>query len=73
MRPWQATLTEARFLARLIMAKAEVAGLADVVLSAIHALDRLGPQGAAPRAGYGASLLQVADELDKVAFRPLQR
>jgi hypothetical protein len=63
---------EARFRAQLIVAKAEAAGHLDVVLAAAHVMDRLGPMGAEPRDGYGAAMLRVANELDRIGFEPLR-
>lgn len=62
---------EARFRAQLIVAKADAAGHLDLVLAAAYTLDRLGPAGSSPRDGYGAGMLRVANELDKIGFEPL--
>lgn len=62
---------EARFRAQLIVSKADAAGHLDLVLAAAYTLDRLGPYGGEPRDGYGAGILRVANELDKIGFIPL--
>ncbi|MET4675926.1 MULTISPECIES: hypothetical protein [unclassified Luteibacter] len=62
---------EARFRAQLIVAKADAAGHLDLVLAAAYTLDRLGAAGSRPRDGYGAGMLRVANELDKIGFEPL--
>jgi hypothetical protein len=62
---------EARFRAQLIVGKADAIGLPDVVLAAAHLLEVLGPAGSMPKSGYGAGMLRIANELDKVGFEPL--
>jgi hypothetical protein len=62
---------EARFRAQLIVGKAHEAGFHDVVMAAAHLLNVLGPLGSTPGDGYGAGMLRIADELDRVGFEPL--
>ena len=62
---------DARFRASLVVAKADAAGHIDLVLAAAYTVDRLGPPGSTPRDGYGAGMLRVAAELDKIGFEPL--
>jgi hypothetical protein len=54
----------ARFHVRLLIAKADIAGLEEVSRVAIELLSSLGPSGTHPGRGYGAGLLRVADALD---------
>lgn len=65
-----ADFDEARFCAQLIFAKADAAGHLDLLLAAAYTLDRLGPAGSSPRDGYGAAMLRVANEIDKIGFEP---
>jgi hypothetical protein len=62
---------EARFRALLVASKADAAGLVDVALAAAYLVTVLGPVESNPGAGYGAAMLRVADELDRVGFEPL--
>ncbi len=62
---------EARFRAQLIVGKADALELTDVVLAAGHVIELLGPIGSTPKDGYGAGMLRIANELDKVGFEPL--
>lgn len=62
---------EARFRAQLVVAKADAAGLVDVVLAAARVLDRLGPVGTQPVGGYGEAMLALAGKLDDIGFDPL--
>ena len=62
---------EARFRAELIVGKADVRGYVDLVLAAGHLLTVLGPMGSAPLPGYGAGMLRIANELDRIGFTPL--
>lgn len=62
---------EARFRAKLIVAKADIAGHLDLALAAAYTSDRLGPVGSLPKDGYGTGMLRVARELDKIHFNPL--
>jgi hypothetical protein len=62
---------EARFRSQLVVAKADAAGHLDVVLAAAHTLNCLGPVGTVPRDGYGAGMLRVASELEKIGFQPV--
>ena len=62
---------EARFRAQLIVAKADAAGHLDLVLAAAHLIHLLGPTGTTPRPGYGAGMLRIANELDRLGFAPL--
>lgn len=62
---------EARFRAQLVIAKADAAGLEDVVLAGARVLDRLGPPGSAPRKNYGEAMLGLAHVLDAIGFDPL--
>jgi hypothetical protein len=64
-------LDEARFRAQLIAAKADDAGYVDLALAAAHLVVIFGPVGTTPSPGYGAGILRVADELDKLGFVPL--
>jgi len=57
-------LDEARFRARLLMARADIAGFADVSRATAYVIAALGPTGHAPRPGYGAGILRVADAID---------
>ncbi|WP_036114444.1 MULTISPECIES: hypothetical protein [Luteibacter] len=62
---------EARFRAQLIVAKADAAGLLNLTLAAAYICDRLGPIDSVPKDGYGAGMLRVADELDRIGFKPI--
>lgn len=62
---------EARFRAQLITAKADAAGHRDLVLAAAFVVDRLGPLGSVPRAGFAAGMLRVAEALDAITYDPL--
>lgn len=62
---------EVRFRAQLIVGKADGAGFIEVVLTAAHLVNILGPRGTVPRPRYGAGMLRVANELDEVGFEPL--
>jgi len=62
---------EARFRAQLIVAKADAGGHLDLVLAAAHLLHILGPTGTTPLPGYGAGMLRIANELDRIGFTPL--
>jgi hypothetical protein len=62
---------EARFRAELIAGKADAGGYIDLVLAAAHLLTVLGPFGAPPSPGYGAGILRIANELDRIGFTPL--
>lgn len=62
---------ESRFRAQLIVAKADAAGLEDIVLAGARVLDRLGPPGYAPRQNYGEAMLGLAHALDAIGFDPL--
>jgi hypothetical protein len=64
-------LDEARFRAQLIVAKADAAGHLDLVLAAAHLVHILGPGGTTPLPGYGAGMLHIANELDRIGFVPL--
>lgn len=64
-------MDEARFRAQLIAAKADDAGYVDLALAAAHLVAVLGPVGTTPGVGYGAGMLRVADELDRLGFEPL--
>jgi len=63
-------LEEARFRARLLIAKADRARFVGVSLATADLLATLGPPGAPPDVGYGAQMLRVADELDAVPLPP---
>jgi hypothetical protein len=52
-------LDEARFRAQLIAVRADEAGYVDLALAAAHP------------PGYGAGMLSVANELDRIGFEPL--
>lgn len=62
---------EARFRAQLIAAKADVGGHIDLALAAAHLVMVLGAPGSLPGDGYGAGILRVAHELDRIGFTPL--
>jgi hypothetical protein len=62
---------EARFRAQLIVAKADAGGHVNLVLAAGHLLTILGPIGTTPLSGYGAGMLRIANELDRIGFTPL--
>lgn len=64
-------LDESRFRAQLIAAKADDAGYVDLALAAAHLVVVLGPVGTTPSPGYGAGMLRVANELDRLGFTPL--
>jgi hypothetical protein len=64
-------LDEARFRVQLIVAKADAGGHMDLVLAAGHLLHMLGPTGTTPLPGYGAGMLRIANELDRIGFTPL--
>jgi hypothetical protein len=61
---------EARFRAQLVVAKADAAGHQDVVLAAAFVVDRLGPLGSVPRAGFAAGMLRIAEALDAISYMP---
>lgn len=61
----------ARFRAQLIAAKADAGGHVDLALAAAHLLMVLGAPGSRPGDGYGAGILRVAHELDRIGFTPL--
>jgi hypothetical protein len=61
---------ETRFLAVLVASKADAAGLTDVALAADDLVIILGPLGSEPNSDYGAAMLRVANELDRIAFTP---
>lgn len=62
---------EVRFRAELIAGKADAGGYIDLVLAAAHLLTILGPLGAPPSPGYGAGILRIANELDRIGFTRL--
>jgi len=64
-------MDEARFRAQLIAAKADHAGYVDLALAAAHLVVIFGPVGTTPSPGYGAGILRVATELDRLGFEPL--
>jgi hypothetical protein len=64
-------LDEARFLAVLVASKAEAAGFAHVALAADDLVVILGPLGSEPNSDFGAAMLRVANELDRIGFTPL--
>jgi hypothetical protein len=64
-------LDEARFRAQLIAIRADEAGYVDLALAAAHLVTVLGPPATAPSPGYGAGMLSVANELDRIGFEPL--
>lgn len=64
-------LDEARFLAVLVASKADAAGLADVALAADDLVIILGPTGTTPNSDFGAAMLRLAGELDRIGFTPL--
>ena len=64
-------LDEARFRAQLIAAKADDAGYVDLALAAAHLVVIFGPVGTTPSPGYGAGILRVANELDRLGFEPI--
>jgi hypothetical protein len=57
---------EARFRTHCLKARAIALGFNSVAAAAASLTTRLGPVGAAPSLGYGASMLAVADELDLI-------
>lgn len=63
---------EARFRARMVVEKAETAGLADMARAAKDLVTSLGPVGTHPGLGYGVEILRVADELDKLGLQRLR-
>jgi hypothetical protein len=62
---------EVRFRAELIAGKVDAGGYIDLVLAAAHLLTILGPFGTPPSPGYGAGILRIANELDRIGFTPL--
>jgi len=62
---------EARFRAQIIAAKADAAGHIDLALAAARLVITLGPGGTPPHEGYGAGILRVSTELEKLGFQPL--
>jgi hypothetical protein len=64
-------MDEARFRAQLIVAKADAAGYLDLILAAADLVHTLGPVGTTPLPGYGAGMLRIANELDRIGFTPL--
>lgn len=62
---------EARFRAQLIASKADASGHVDLALAAAHLVMVLGAPGSPPGDGYGAGILRVAHELDRIGFTPL--
>ena len=64
---------EARFRARMVVERAEAAGVADVANAAKDLVASLGPVGSQPGLlGYGVDILRVAEELDKVGCQHLR-
>jgi len=67
-----ATLTgdfdEARFRAQLLVVRADAAGFTRLAVAAAELSTLLGHSGAKPSSGFGAGVLRMADELDKVAL-----
>jgi len=63
---------EARFRARMVVEKAEAAGVADVANAAKDLVASLGPVGSQPGLGYGVDILRVAEELDKLGYQHLR-
>jgi hypothetical protein len=61
-------LNEARFRATLILDKASAVGLCEVMATAARVLERLGPMGGQPHAGYGDAILQLASAIDVLWF-----
>lgn len=61
----------ARFFTLLVASKADEAGLVDVALAVAYLVTILGPVESEPRPGYGAAMLRVANELERVGFEPL--
>jgi len=62
---------EARFRARLVIDKAEVAGMHVAVDAAMRVAALLGRTGTDPLPGYGEAMLALASALDDVGFDPL--
>jgi hypothetical protein len=62
---------EVRFRGELIAGKADAGGYVDLVLAAAHLLTVLGPFRTTPSPGYGAGILRIASELDRIGFTPL--
>jgi hypothetical protein len=62
---------EARFRAQLIVSKADAAGHSNLVRAGAHLMYTLGPMGTPPHSGYGAGMLRIANELDRIGFTPL--
>ena len=62
---------EARFRAELIAGKADAQGYVDLALAAGHLVTVLGPVGTVPKSGYGAGMLRIANELNRIGFTPL--
>jgi len=61
---------EARFLAQLIIAKADAAGWVDVALDAAQVVVRLGPSGSTPQPGHARAMLALAETLSRVELKP---
>ena len=59
---------EGRFRIHLLILKAEALGLPGLSAAAQKLGAELGPMGRPPGTGYGASLLQVADELETMGL-----
>lgn len=62
---------EARFRARIIAAKADAGVHVDLAIAAAHLVVTLGPPGSLPGDGYGAGILRLAHEFDRIGFTPL--
>jgi len=59
---------EARFRANLLAEKADALGFPTLAAAAALLMTQLGPVGAAPDSGYGATMLQIAVELEAIGF-----
>ena len=64
---------EARFRAQLIANNAQALGHLNLALVASQLLRTLGPAGTNPRHGYGAGMLQIASELERIGFSSLSQ
>jgi hypothetical protein len=64
-------LDEARFRAQLIAKTADAGDHLDLVLAAGRLLHVLGPTGTTPLPGYGACILRITTELERIGFDPL--
>ncbi|WP_369928475.1 hypothetical protein [Xanthomonas sp. NCPPB 2632] len=60
-----------RFRAQIIAAKANAGGHVDLAIAAPHLVITLGPPGSLPGDGYGAGMLRLANEFDRIGFTPL--